>query len=160
VNTAARRARKLGLPAALVRPGDDLAAEGLEMMARAARSHDAAPSRNVAPKETYQLKPFGNGQREYVDYLIKQLTKFRSAGKSFGQNFSSNISSSVTARIARSQLLCDLYAPEHFREVCGYLKSKKDATILGKRNFAKGVPNYHEFEMEQLNAGPKNGGSL
>jgi hypothetical protein len=42
VNATAKRARKLGLPAALVRPGDDLAAEGLEMMSRAERSHSSA----------------------------------------------------------------------------------------------------------------------
>jgi len=160
VSTAARRARKLGLSPALIRPGDDLAAEGLEMMTRAERNQGAAPGRNVNPRKTYRIKPFGNGQREYVDFLIKRLTDFRSAGKSFGQNFSNQISTSTTARIARSQLHCDLYSPDHFREVCDYLKSKIDGTILGKRNTANGVPNFHEFESEQLDVAPKNGGPL
>lgn len=44
--TATRRARELGLSPGQVRPGDDLAAEGLEMMTRAARSQDAAPAKN------------------------------------------------------------------------------------------------------------------
>jgi hypothetical protein len=41
--TAARRARKLGLSPALVRPGDDSQADGFEMMLRAERSQDDAP---------------------------------------------------------------------------------------------------------------------
>jgi hypothetical protein len=49
-STAAKRARRLGLPAALVRPGDDLAAEGLEMMSRAERSHSSAPVKKGGSK--------------------------------------------------------------------------------------------------------------
>lgn len=159
-NTAVRRARKLGLPTALVRPGDALAAEGLEMMSRAERGQDGASRQNSSAKKTYFLKPFGNGQREYVDYLIQQLTEFRAAGESFGQKFSTKITASVTSRIARSALHCDLHAPEHFQEVCDYLKSKIDATILGKRNASNGIPNYQQFEVEPANAPSMKGESL
>jgi hypothetical protein len=41
--TTVKRARKLGLPASLVRPGDDLASEGMEMMLRAERNRPDAP---------------------------------------------------------------------------------------------------------------------
>jgi len=46
VSTAAKRARKLGLSAALVRPGDPLFDEGTEMMLRAERSQEDAPAKN------------------------------------------------------------------------------------------------------------------
>jgi hypothetical protein len=63
-NMAAQRARKLGLPPALVRPGDDLAAEGLEMMERAERSQaETAPSQKGESK-TYILKPFDGGKQK------------------------------------------------------------------------------------------------
>ena len=50
VSTAVRRARKLGLPASLVRPGDNLAAEGLEMMASAERNQGAPLAKNGGSK--------------------------------------------------------------------------------------------------------------
>jgi hypothetical protein len=77
------------------------------------------------------------------------LTEFRKIGqKSFGQSFSGQITIHATARIARAQLKCDLYAPEHFETVCAYLHEKIDATALGKRNLANGTTNYHLFETE------------
>jgi hypothetical protein len=152
-NLAATRARKLGLPPALVRPGDDLAAEGLEMMSRAEKSQEDTAPRQRGEAKTYILKPFGNGEREYVDYLLGRLAEFRRAGqKSFGQDISGKISAASVARIARAQLHCDLYAPDHFEAVCDYLKAKIDATILGKRNTAAGAANYHDFAAAAMEA--------
>ena len=149
-STAAKRARKLGLPAALVRPGDELAAEGLEMMSRAERSQCAAPAKKGEDgKFTYLLKPSGDDKTKHVDYLLDRLTEFRKAGKSFGQHFSGAISFGITRKITESQIGGDIYAPENFEAVCAHLKEKIDATILGKRNQAKGTPNYHEFSEVQ-----------
>lgn len=116
----------------------------------------------TAGKKDYFLKPFGSGhgdaaQTAYVDDLLNRLTEYRKAGASFGQKFGGNISSHVTAKIAKSQLGCDLHAADRFADVCEYLKGKIDATILGKRNKANGKPNYHEFAE---NAGPATTGSL
>lgn len=98
--------------------------------------------------KTYFIKSASTPQRAYVDYLIKRLTDFRAAGKSYGQQFAGEVSIHSTARIARATLKCDLYEPSKFEDVCQYLKSKIDATIQGKTNHAKGVPNYHAFEQE------------
>ena len=98
---------------------------------------------------TYHLKPSGDDKTRYVDYLITRLTEFRKAGKSFGQHFSGAISFGVTRKITQSQFGGDIYAPDNFEAVCAHLKEKIDATILGKRNLAKGAPNYHEFAEAQ-----------
>jgi len=96
-------------------------------------------------KTFYSLKPVGNEEKQYVDYLLKRLTEFRKAGKSFGQDFHGSVNFGITRRITANALGGDIYAPENFDRVCAYLTAKIDATILGKRNLAKGTPNYHEF---------------
>jgi hypothetical protein len=98
----------------------------------------------------YHLKPFNGGDKvQYVDYLIRRLTEFRKAGVSFGQQFQSKPSFGVTKTITEKQLQCNLHDAARFDEVCAYLKAKIDATILGKKNSAAGVPNYHEFSQPQ-----------
>jgi len=124
-----------------LRPETLDAAQKLQQLRREYESEKLTPS-----KRTYVLKPFGSGRREYVDYLVKRLSEFRAGGKSFGQKFSGPISPHITKKIAASQIGCDLYDESRFDYVCRHLKAKIDATILGKRNAAKGTPNYHEFE--------------
>jgi hypothetical protein len=96
-------------------------------------------------KFIYQLKSPGGDKARYVDYLIERLTKFRKSGAGFGQHFQGEISFGVTQKIIRAQLKCNLHDESRFDEVCAHLKRKIAATILGKRNAAKGSPNYHEF---------------
>ena len=103
---------------------------------------DSAPP--PPPKKIYHLED-GSGGRRYVDYLLARLTEFRQAGQSFGQKFKGGIHPGITKKITASQLGCDLYAPQNFDTVCAHLKEKINATILGKRNRAKGAPNYHDF---------------
>jgi hypothetical protein len=110
------------------------------------------PVESLTQKEgqfIYHLKPSGDDKTKYVDYLITRLTEFRKAGKSFGQHFSGAISFGVTRKITQSQFGGDIYAPENYEAVCTHLKEKIDATILGKRNIAKGTPNYREFAEAQ-----------
>lgn len=146
-STTAKRAQKLGLRPSLVRPGDDEAARGLEMMLRAERAMDAGdPEAGKKQTVNYTLKPFGTAKRQYVDYLLNQLTEFRQAGASFGQNFTKPVNFDITRNIAESQLKCSVYDEGKFNDVCAYLKAKIDATILGKRNVKQGVTNHHEFE--------------
>jgi hypothetical protein len=102
---------------------------------------------------TYQLEPSGTEHAQYVDYLLHRLTEFRQAGASFGQNIG-HVSVGITRKIAQSQLGCDLHDETRFDEVCGYLQAKIDATILGKRNAAKGTANYHEFAEHAMGGSP------
>lgn len=153
-----KHARDLGIRPGLVE-NSDRSQSALDLMADARREHEREltsgdfeeTESNTIPqakpgKKIYQLKPYGDGKREYVDYLVKRLTEFRASGQSFGQSFGGKPSVPITKKIARSRLGFDLYDVARFDEVCRYLKTKIDATILGKRNTAKGSPNYHEFE--------------
>ena len=104
---------------------------------------------DVRGKKVYVLDNAAGGagseQAAYVNYLVGRLTEFRKAGAGFGQKFTSQISPQITRRIAESQLKCRLNDAGRFDEVRAYLQAKIDGTILGKRNSAKGAPNYHAF---------------
>jgi hypothetical protein len=126
-NKTAAAARSIGLPPEAVQ-GDPTAIERLSKLLQ---------------------DDSGESGPEYINYLIKRLTEFRQAGqKSFGQSFGGKITERTTASLAQSQLKCDLHAPEKFETVSQYLQEKIDATILGKRNTAKGIANYHYFKQE------------
>jgi hypothetical protein len=140
--------RRLGmtLPERL-RPGQADAARELSELFQ--KNEETPPSlENLDGKITYHLKPFGSQKSCYVDYLITRLTEFRKVGASFGQHSHANVTFGITKKIAQSQLKCDLHDESRFDEICDYLKAKIDATILGKRNLAKGAPNYHEFDAQ------------
>lgn len=100
-------------------------------------------------KFVYHLKTSGQEKISYVNFLLGRLTKFRLAGTSFGQKIHGEITFGTVKKIAASQLNCNLYDANRFKEVCAYLKAKIDATILGKRNLANGTQNYHEFLQTQ-----------
>lgn len=100
-------------------------------------------------KFVYHLKPSGGDSAQYVDYLIQRLTEFRKAGGSFGQQFQSKPTFGVTKTITEKQLQCNLHDTTRFEEICAHLKAKIDATVLGKKNGAAGVLNYHEFSQTQ-----------
>ena len=126
--------------------GDGDPAGGRDAVTESSLENSISPS--LEEKDgafNYHLKSTGNEKTEYVDYLLERLTEFRKAGASFGQHHG-NISLPITKKIATGQLGCDLHDESRFDDICTHLKSKIDATILGKRNHAKGTPNYHEFE--------------
>jgi hypothetical protein len=84
----------------------------------------------------------------YVEYLIKQLTTFRQAGKSFGQRRTGTIHAGGTRSILEDEfgnLPKDLPV-EKFDGLVETLKAKIDNTALGRNNGAKGIRNYHLFE--------------
>ncbi|MGA9777852.1 MAG: hypothetical protein ACLPRE_11355 [Limisphaerales bacterium] len=161
-NRASVNFHRLGMamPARLSPEQADAARELAKLLQKHKKTSNevAAPLGNKSLTEhngkfTYHLKPSGSDESKYVDYLLERLTVFRKAGKSFGQNFNSAISFNVTRKIAQNQIGGDIYAPENFEAVCVHLKHKIDATILGKRNQGKGIPNYHEFEANFAGAG-------
>lgn len=115
-------------------------------------ANDPIPGKSLQEengKTVYYLKTGGSDKAKYVDDLVDQLTKFRKAGANFGQHFHGETSFGVTKKIAQSQLKCNLHDESRFDEICEHLKAKIDATILGKRNAAKGLPNYREFYEAQ-----------
>ncbi len=85
----------------------------------------------------------------YVEYLIKRLTEFRKAGASFGQRRTGKIHDGGTRKILANELggLPKDQPVERFDEVVSITKAKIDNTALGRRNYARGIPNYHSFEM-------------
>lgn len=131
-------------------------------------SHAAAPTFNVeqnygqvAQNITNKIIPPKNGvvilpgsigsdvgHYNYIEYLIKRLADFRSAGTSYGQKRRSVVHPGVIRnqiKNERGALPKDLdltLAEDLARE----LKAKVDDTALGRNNSAKGVPNYHSFE--------------
>jgi hypothetical protein len=142
---------------AVLRPRQAEAAKELSDMfgkdKKAPRATPAPPAQNG--QINYTLKPYGTAQSQYIDYLLTRLTEFRKQGQAFGQNFNQAVTFGITRRIAQSQLGYDLYDATRFYDVCGHLKLKIDETILGKRNGAKGIRNYHQFEEHAEKAGAK-----
>lgn len=104
------------------------------------------------PKSGQIILPGSNGSEpkkyNYVEYLIKSLTKYRNAGKSFGQAGRGKLHSGGTRKILENQLggLPKDLMLDQFDLVVAAVKAKIDNTILGKRNSARGIPNYHSFE--------------
>jgi hypothetical protein len=84
----------------------------------------------------------------YVEYLIKRLTDFRRAGASFGQRRKGTVHAGSTRNILQNEfgnLPKDLPV-EEFDGLVSRLKAKINNTALGRRNRARGIPNYHSFE--------------
>ena len=145
-NTANKsKARRLGIPAELVED-DDQSRRALELLG------DTRPANSLTEadgKFIYQLKPAGHDQIKYVDYLVERLAEFRRAGAGFGQKFTGKITFGSVKKIAAAQLHCDLHDVSRFDEISAHLQAAIDATILGKKNLAKGTPNYREFFQTQ-----------
>ena len=143
---------KLGTSPKILRDFSDETEQALRRQLK--RRESLADETEAAPAgtgRTYVLNSAhgatGSLERSYLDYLIGRLTEFRQAGASFGQTFSGKVTSAGTAKIMAKQLGASVpeLAASRFAEAVEYLQTKIDATILGKRNLAKGVPNYHSF---------------
>lgn len=84
----------------------------------------------------------------YVEYLIKRLTKFREAGASYGQQRGGRIHSGVTRKILERQfggLPKDLPV-DRFADICSDLQRKIENTAMGRSNRKKGARSYHSFD--------------
>jgi len=87
--------------------------------------------------------------KNYLDYLIKQYYDFRKADAIFGvTQIANNFSYAVIHKSIQSKFKAKtFFVPEKkFMEVCIYVKSKIDGTILGKRNKNLGRRNYISFD--------------
>ena len=76
----------------------------------------------------------------YVEYLVKRLTKFREAGGSYGQKRKGKIHDGGTRKILGEQLdgLPKDQPIEHFEKVVAHIKGKIDNTALGRNRRSDG----------------------
>lgn len=88
----------------------------------------------------------------YVEYLVKRLTKFRQAGESYGQKRSGKIHDGGTRKILENELggLPKDLPAEDFETVVAVIQGKIDATALGRNRKSRGQSNYHSFEAHGL----------
>ena len=83
----------------------------------------------------------------YVEYLVKRLTKFRESGASYGQKRKGRIHAGGTRSILGDQLggLPKDQPLECFDRVVAHIQAKIDKTALGRNRRSRGQRNYHEF---------------
>ncbi len=92
-------------------------------------------------------------QRNYIRYLVERYHRFRKAESSFGSG-PARFSYAVLFKNIEGKFKAPTYfIPQaRFGELVEYLQHRVDQTILGKRNRARGIPNYagpEEFAAEQ-----------
>ncbi|MCA1600557.1 MAG: HNH endonuclease [Acidobacteria bacterium] len=87
--------------------------------------------------------------KNYLDYLIKRYFEYRKGDASFGahghaQKFhQAEIHTSINSKFKAKTF----FVPGHrFEEECSFIKQRIERTILGKRNKARGIPNYGSFQ--------------
>lgn len=100
-------------------------------------------------------------KRNYIKYLVERYHQFREADASFGR-FTGKFSYAVIFKnIERGFKAPTYFIPEsRFDELVAYLQRKASGTIVGKRNRARGIPNYasyEEFLIEQAGDGNAKG---
>jgi len=92
-------------------------------------------------------------KKGYIDYLIGKYFKYRDADRGYGRNV--NFSHAVIHKnIERKFGAKTFFLPEGvFNDLVVYLMDCIDKTIQGRRNHAKGTPNYHSFEAHCVEYG-------
>jgi hypothetical protein len=110
--------------------------------------------RSSRPTE-YPVGSIGSdlAQRNYVRYLVERYHRFRQADSSFGSGPARFSYAVIFKSIEREFKAPTYFIPQaRFRDLVEYLQRRVDRTILGKRNRARGIPNYaspEEFAGEQ-----------
>jgi hypothetical protein len=92
-------------------------------------------------------------QRNYIRYLVERYHRFREAEASFGSGPARFSYAVIFKNIERQFQAPTYFIPQaRFGELSEYLQHRVDRTALGKRNRARGIPNYvspEEFAVEQ-----------
>jgi len=110
--------------------------------------------RSARPNE-YPAGAIGSDllQRNYIKYLVERYHRFREADLSFGRDPVRFSYAVIFKNIERKFKAPTYFVPStRFDELVKHLQHKIDGTILGKRNHARGIPNYdslEEFAAEQ-----------
>jgi len=111
-----------------------------------------------SPRMQYPVDSIGADtiKKGYIDYLIKRYFDYRQADASYGsfRPFSrAEIHSTIQRKFKAKTFFIHV---SRFEELCDYIKSRVDQTILGRNNRSRGIPNYDAFESyeaEQLGNG-------
>ena len=85
-------------------------------------------------------------KRNYVKYLVERYHRYREADASFGRK--SHFGYAVIFKNIEAKFGAPTYfVPEsRFPELVDYLYGRINATIVGKKNHARGIPNYKSFD--------------
>jgi hypothetical protein len=106
------------------------------------------------PKMEYPIGSIGADlvRRNYVRYLTERYFRYREADASFGRNAVRRFSYAVLFKNIENHFKAPTYfiPVSRFDEVVDFLQRKIEATILGKRNLARGYRNYETFDEFQL----------
>lgn len=106
------------------------------------------------PEMEYPIGSIGADlvRRNYVRYLTERYFRYREADASFGRNAVRRFSYAVLFKNIENHFKAPTYfiPVSRFDEVVDFLQRKIEATILGKRNLARGYRNYETFDEFQL----------
>jgi len=112
-----------------------------------------------SPRPHYPADSIGADtiKKGYIDYLIGRYFDYKKADASYGSYRPFN-HAELRTTIARPFKAKTFYIHvARFDELCGYIMSRIDQTIQGKRNTKQGWPNYDSFDKyhaEQLGQHP------
>jgi hypothetical protein len=89
-------------------------------------------------------------KRNYVKYLVERYHHFREADASFGR--SRRLQYAVLFKNIETKFKAPTYfIPEsRFEELVDYLQGRIDRTILGRRNFSRGIRNFESFDEYKM----------
>lgn len=100
-------------------------------------------------------------QRNYIRYLVERYHRFREGEAGFDTGPARFSYAVIFKNIERKFQAPTYFIPQtRFGELTEYLQDRIDRTILGKRNRAKGIPNYvspEEFAAEQQGRASESG---
>ena len=91
-------------------------------------------------------------ENNYIEYLVKQLSEFRTAGGSYGQKRTGKVHPGVVRKQVENEfgaLPKDLPLLR-YQELRDHLRAKIDNTVQGRVNRSKGIRNYHSEEEHLL----------
>jgi len=91
-------------------------------------------------------------RRNYIRYLAERYFRYREADVSFGPKAARRFSYAVLFKNIETRFKAPTYfiPVARFDELVDFLHRKIEATILGKRNRARGQRNYETFDEFQL----------
>ncbi|MEN3369917.1 MAG: hypothetical protein V7609_2060 [Verrucomicrobiota bacterium] len=106
------------------------------------------------PKMEYPAGSIGADlpRRNYIRYLTERYFRFREADASFGPKAVRRFSYAVLFKNIETHFKAPTYfiPVARFDELVDFLQRRIEATILGKRNRARGHRNYETFDEFQL----------
>lgn len=111
-------------------------------------------SQKRKPEMEYPVGSIGADlvRRNYIRYLTERYFRYREADASFGQKAVRRFSYAVLFKNIESHFKAPIYfvPTARFDELVDFLQKRIEASILGKKNRARGHRNYETFDEFQL----------